>query len=357
MRTLFWGTVAGLTAMGSAAMGATTPYATLPYGMASFAQDPNQPIIYASVPSQNAVAVIDANTLAITKTIGVGANPGQVTLSPDGSRLYVANTGASTISVINTATQTALTPITLSSGNALGVQYGTNNRLWVQSNQAIQQLDATTGASTGPSLGATAGQQPLDVTSGGSLRISPDRQTLYFGTETAVVPANLYKYDVSGTNPNQLWGIETGTSGRIMELSHDGKTVVHVDHNGNGGGFTYAITPYRTSDHTTTGTLATGPYPYSFAFSPDDQVGFAGTSFRSGEIQLYDLSTSAYKGHIIATNDPIDMFVDNSGKYLFADVGNATEVLSTDPNVPEPTAVGVLAVGGMAWLGRRGRRE
>ena len=108
MRTALWGLAAGVSLWGSVAMGAATvPVTTLPWGTAAFVQDPNQPIIYATVPTLNSVAVIDSNTLAVKATIGIGSNPRGLTLSPDGSRLYVANSGSNFVGVIDTATRQA----------------------------------------------------------------------------------------------------------------------------------------------------------------------------------------------------------------------------------------------------------
>jgi YVTN family beta-propeller protein len=63
------------------------------------------------------VSVIDTTTLAITKSITVGANPAQMAVS--GSNLYVSNTGGfsavydSTVSVINLGTLTQTSKITV----------------------------------------------------------------------------------------------------------------------------------------------------------------------------------------------------------------------------------------------------
>jgi len=114
MRTALWGLAAGVSLWGSVAMGAATvPVTTLPWGTAALVQDPNQPVIYATVPSLNSVAVIDSNTLAVKTTIGIGSNPRGLTLSPDGSRLYVANSGSNFVGVIDTATRQALAPIAI----------------------------------------------------------------------------------------------------------------------------------------------------------------------------------------------------------------------------------------------------
>ena len=53
---------------------------------------------------------------AVLGTIPVGAAPGAVVFTSDGSRAYVVNTSAGTVSVINTATNTVTGTITVGSG-------------------------------------------------------------------------------------------------------------------------------------------------------------------------------------------------------------------------------------------------
>jgi YVTN family beta-propeller protein len=81
----------------------------------AFAMVNNQPRLYVTRYSSSSVAVIDANTnkqidvnpsTSTVDSIKVGANPQQITVSPDGTRAYVTNYGSSSVSVINLATNT-----------------------------------------------------------------------------------------------------------------------------------------------------------------------------------------------------------------------------------------------------------
>lgn len=62
------------------------------------------------------VYVINAATNLITNNITVGNTPVGLALTPDDSKLYVANQASSSVSVINTATNTVLTTINLGAG-------------------------------------------------------------------------------------------------------------------------------------------------------------------------------------------------------------------------------------------------
>ncbi|PVY43960.1 YncE family protein [Pontibacter virosus] len=83
------------------------------------------------------VAVVDLKTLTVTKTVTVGVQPEQLVIA--GSKLYVANSGGNTVTVINTATDAIETTITVNDGpNSLALDR--NNVLWVSS-QGIKAYD------------------------------------------------------------------------------------------------------------------------------------------------------------------------------------------------------------------------
>jgi YVTN family beta-propeller protein len=60
--------------------------------------------------------VIDTATDAVIATVGVGAEPVGVAVTPDGSKVYIANSGSTAVSVIDTATNAVSTTIPV--GNA-----------------------------------------------------------------------------------------------------------------------------------------------------------------------------------------------------------------------------------------------
>jgi YVTN family beta-propeller protein len=54
----------------------------------------------------DSVSVIDSSTNTVTATIAVGTYPMGISVSPDGSKIYVADVRSNEVSVINTATNT-----------------------------------------------------------------------------------------------------------------------------------------------------------------------------------------------------------------------------------------------------------
>src|SRR5437588_557393 len=57
----------------------------------SFVMHPTQPYMYATIPSQNAVAIINTNTLVVENTVFVGSGPVNLAFSSDGLKAYIAN--------------------------------------------------------------------------------------------------------------------------------------------------------------------------------------------------------------------------------------------------------------------------
>jgi YVTN family beta-propeller protein len=314
--------------------------ASYSYGMSDFVENAGGTEIYAIVSSENSIAVINPSTLTAT-LVGIGSNPYGLALSMDGSKLYVADQGSNFIAVLNTATNTTLSPISLGSGvNPLDVQVGSNNRLWVLTgaqNQfdGIEQIDATTGASTGPG--------PSGFIYGGAIRTSPDGNTLYYG-DFGTSPSYQYQYNVSGTTPATVWSPSLGYNGEAVDLSHDG-TLVAFPQGGN------PSTPIiQTSSDLTLGSVGGSQ---ALAFSPDDAFAYTDNSY-SGQINVFNLSTYLQTATISTANYPGPLFVDNTGKYIFADEGGSTEVFSTGRAVPEPGCIGLAGFACVALLRRRG---
>jgi YVTN family beta-propeller protein len=137
----------------------------------SFVMSPTEPVMYATIPSQNSVAIINTSTLVVEDTVFVGSGPTNLAFSPDGSKAYIANSTSNFVAVFDTQSRTVIDSFVLPE-QPQDVVFGTLNRLWVLGDTQIFQIDATTGASTGPNVSGV-------FVYSGSLEISPDRNTLY----------------------------------------------------------------------------------------------------------------------------------------------------------------------------------
>jgi YVTN family beta-propeller protein len=101
----------------------------------------------------------DINLASIT----VGTTPLDVAVSPDNSRVYVTNTGSSTVSVINTASNTVIATVPVAAGSITNLAVSPDNsKVYVvsQNTNTIQIISAATLTVTGS---IAVGTTPIDV--------------------------------------------------------------------------------------------------------------------------------------------------------------------------------------------------
>jgi YVTN family beta-propeller protein len=300
----------------------------------SFVMSPTQRLMYATIPSQNSIAIINTNTLAVENTVFVGSGPTNLAFSPDGSKAYIANSASNFVVVFDTHTRTVVNSFVLPE-QPQDVVFGSQNRLWVlgDSYGQIFQIDATTGASTGPSINGV-------FIYGGALEISPDRNALYY-CDYGLSPAKMYKFNVSTTNATLLWQSPHGphgSNGQDLTLSHSGSFICFATGSGQNG---YQIAKFRTSDMAILGSFNTGPYPREVAFSPDDRFVYA--VHTEGEIDVFNAFNFLSTGTIFASGEASELTVDSTGRYLFAGYLDSfwgfagTRVFDTGRTAPTPT--------------------
>jgi YVTN family beta-propeller protein len=199
---------------------------TFNFHAGDMAVNPVSPYLYATIPATNSLAVINTNTLTQIATIPLGVAPGAITVSRDGAKVYISNAGTSVL-VLDASTNLLTTPLPIGHASA-SVAIGNDNRLWVLGN-GIEQVNATTGVSAGPSA-------PITFTYSGKLLASPDGTRLYYATY-GLSPGDLYQFDVSGSGvPTTLYHnrSDIGENGEDLVLSNDGSRLAYVCGFGNG---------------------------------------------------------------------------------------------------------------------------
>ncbi|MHB0998796.1 MAG: chitobiase/beta-hexosaminidase C-terminal domain-containing protein [Armatimonadota bacterium] len=309
---------------------------TFNLGVSDFVLDSDNGRLYATVISQNSVAVIDTGSLELIATVQIGSKPTGLALSNDGSRLFVANSGAYEIAVMDTNSFTKIKSIQ-TPYYPYDIEVGLNDYLYVTpgntgSYEEIMQIDGKTGQFLGHfSLG-------VFVYYCGFLQISPDKKTLYFGN-TGLSPATLAKYDVSTNDPLLLYVSphgSLGSNGTDLALSHDGKSIYFTVGSGNSSG--YSIAKFRTSDMSVEGTFDCGPYPRQITLNADDSIAYV--VHTSGHIDMFDTNTYLWKGQIIVSDEASELIVDDYGR-LYAGISDQLRVYEgysyTPPVVSTPT--------------------
>jgi YVTN family beta-propeller protein len=328
--------------------------ATFPFYAADFQTDPARPYIYISQPANDAIGVVDTNTLSVIHTIALPGSPGGIALSPDGNSLYVADNGNKSIDQIDlqSFSISKSIPLTIS---PIDLAAGANNQLYVMGREIyweIHQVNAATGA--------TSFFHAQGVPSSkGNLHISPDLATLYFA-EIDGTGGRIYSIDVTGTP--QLAHVTANSNGVLskpMVLSRNGALLSQAGGPLPSGVHSYSIPLFRANDLGLVGTIPPPNFnlPEAVAFSPDDRVLFAATALTTLRIDLYDTTNLSNKGSFAPPASGAGqwlMSTDQSGRYLFVSfTGVKTQVFDTGLSIPEPSAAMLGALASVICLIRK----
>lgn len=312
------------------------------------AADPLRPRIYGTDRVNNAVVVVDTDSLSVLATIPIGSRPAGLTISADGSKLWVANSGSTNYAIgvidLNTLQRLPSIPAPKFPND---IEEGVQHRLFASLNVesiptgGIMQIDADTGVFQ---RYMTSG---FETYSPGALEISPDRTKLFFGDLTS---RTLDKFDVSTPTGSLLQTVTRtmGDHGAGLSISHDGQFIVYPDTGGNNGAAgTFKI---PTADITAIdGTFNVGAYPGPAVFSNDGTLLYHG-AYGADRVVIFDTTTFSPVQTISlgGNSQSLDLAIDRSGHWLFvatADPFSATGYLRAydtgriDP-IPTPTPIG-----------------
>ena len=287
-----------------------------PRGIA-YATVNGQPRVYVTRYNSSSVAVIDANTnmqidvnpkTKAIDSITVGANPQAIVISPDGTRAYVTNFGSSSVSVINTATN-SLDGAAISVGSqTAGVGLSSDGSLLyvANSNDTVSVINTKTRATVAT---LQIDSQPetnyhtLAVRSDGALVVTDlaDRAlrvVTYQRGNTAPVP--IANPSVGAANPT------TGAvSGSINIKDWDGDALTFTTVSGPSKGSvtfdpatgTYTYTPTQAARDAAVQTPATD----TFTIRATDPYG----AYKDTTPVTVQISPTSPSGTIPSTNTPI----------------------------------------------------
>jgi YVTN family beta-propeller protein len=290
---------------------------------------------YAYVANNGAstVSVINTTTNAVVATVPVGTAPDGVAINQAGTLVYVTNKGSNNVSVISTSTNavTATIPVSAGptdvalnpSGTTAYVSCGTGNQVAVIN---TAKKTVTTNITVTDPVG-------LAVTANGAF--------LY------VLSSSAGKVIVISTVTNTVFAtISLGTGTPIgIALSPDGSTAYVANSTAN------TVSVIQTADNAVVNTINVSPGPYYDAVSPDGHwVYVANYNGGSGNfVTVIDTSTQTVVGTVVVGTGPIGFgFLEDSSHVGVTNKGsNSVSVINTASRTVSGTiTVGTSPTGG-----------
>jgi YVTN family beta-propeller protein len=265
---------------------ATIPVGSGPLGVAV---SPDGTKLYVANAYENAtVSVIDTATNTVTSTVSVGGTwPYGVAVSPDGTRVYVAKTDNNTVSVINTATNTVTATVNVD-GSPRGVVVSPDGKKLYVTNYDDACVSVIDTATNSVIATVNVGNYPCGIA------VSPDGRKVYV--------TNTYDDDtvyVIDTVTNSVTStVSVGYRPLGVAASPDG-TKLYVANNGDN-----TTSVIDTATNTVTATVNVGNAPEGVAVTPDGSKVYV-TNYGSNNVSVIDTVTNTVSSEVTVGNRPI----------------------------------------------------
>jgi YVTN family beta-propeller protein len=255
------------------------------------------------------VSVIDTATNTVVATVTVGSGPIGVAVTPDGKQVYVTNQGSghsNTVSVIDAATNTVVATVTVGNApNAVAVTPdGAHAYVTDDSGSAPGHVSVIDTATNTVSAGVTVGTAPFDVA------VTPDGAHAYVTNEGSGTVS------VIDTATNTVGS--TVTVGGLpfhVAISPNGKHVYVTQ------GYTTltagTVAVIDTATNTVTATVTVGPEPNALsalAVAPDGKHVYL---TNDGSVSMIDTATNSVVGTPIPVESPIWVAFTPDGKHAY----------------------------------------
>jgi YVTN family beta-propeller protein/autotransporter-associated beta strand protein len=239
---------------------ATNTVVGSPIGVGAFpdfgAISPNRQVLYVANRTANnlvspaSVSVINTATNTVTTSITIQSFPGQMAITNDGTKLYVANTNSNSVSVINTATNTVTATIA-----GLTNAFGT--------------------------------------------AVSPDGTRLYVGSAISSFGAGTASVYVVDTSTNLIVAtVPVGTNPEQLAIAPDGSKVYVVNANSN------TVSVISTASNTVVATITVGNSPFGAAVSPDGKTLYV-TNSADKTVSIINIATNTVTGTVPTGTTPL----------------------------------------------------
>jgi YVTN family beta-propeller protein len=251
--------------------------------------------VYVVNSGDDSVSAIDADT-GTAVTIAVGHAPYGIALTPDGRKAYVANAGSNSVSVVDTQAHVVTETIAVGE-NPYGVAVAPGGERVYVTNQAAGSLTVIDGATST----FTVGSAPMGVA------VSPDGQTAYVVDNDAhsLILVDAYAGEVTKTIP-------VGKHPAHVAITPDGAQAYVT----NAAGGSVSVVDLWTA--TVTETLLVSDHPIGVGVGADGRFAFVTAldgSLLAGTVTIIDIATGDTE--TVRAGAPYGVAADPSGDYAY----------------------------------------
>jgi YVTN family beta-propeller protein len=306
----------------------------------------------AAQPAQGGVAtaVASIDTPVVTATIPVGEKPQAVVLSPDGRTAYVTNSGANSISLIDTSAGGTIATIPIPGGPPQFASITPDGaHLYVSvfggdadMDETVNSVDVVDTASRAVTATIPVGKHPY------ASAVTPDGKRVFVPNHDST------NISVIDTASNKVTGtIAVKPNPHFVTFTKDGSKAFVANHESN------VVSVLDTASDKVAAVIPVGRSPHSLSVSPDQKSVYV-VNFDQNSVSVIDVATNAvtatvavgaHPQSVVFAPDGRHAYVANNGDHTMSVIDTASrKVVSTIHVGQSPTTIAVAPDGRSAYV-------
>jgi len=276
---------------------------------------PDGKYAYVANNGSGSVSVIDISANTVT-TVSVGSGPFGVAITPDGKYAYVTNYSSGSVSVIDISTNTVIATVTVGTGPS-GVAITPDGKYAYVTNNGSKNVSVIDISTNTVTTTVTAGSGPYDVA------ITPDGKYAYV---TNFDSNNVSVIDISTNTVTATVGV--GSDPISVAITPDGK-YAYVTNNEEDN-----VSIIDISTNTEITTVTVGAYPAGVAITPDGKYAYV-TSDSGNNVWVIDISGYTLLTTVTISSDSFGIAFTPDGRYAYVVNISSSSVSVIETAVPE----------------------